>query len=262
MSLELIHYLPTTTAKEKAILFVHGAWHGAWCWEKYFMPYFAQHGYHTYALSLRGHAGTPPVGSFRWTSIHDYVTDVAQAIRQLPHPPILVGHSMGGFIVQKYLEQHELPLAFLLASVPSFGAIKIVLKIIRHYPISFLQTGLQLRLFPIIKDRQITKRLLFSENVPAQLYQSYYNRLGDEAYRAFLDMLFLNLPQPQRVTSPVLVIGAANDWLIPLADVQTTATAYHTHAKIFPNMAHDIMLEPNWQLAADWILAQISVRGF
>lgn len=262
MSLELIHRLPTGTAKETAILFVHGAWHGAWCWEFHFMPYFAQQGYHTYALSLRGHAGTPAIGSFRWTSIHDYVTDVAQAIRQLPHPPILVGHSMGGFVVQKYLEQQEVPLAFLLASVPPFGVIKTVLKIIRYYPIPFLQANLQMRLKPIVANRKRTKRLLFSENVPAQSYQSYYSRLGDESYRAFLDMLALNLPRPKKVQSPILVLGAENDWLIPPADVEATATAYHTHAQLFPNMAHDMMLEPNWQASADWMLAQMQARGF
>ncbi|MBC7517162.1 MAG: alpha/beta hydrolase [Alkalinema sp. FL-bin-369] len=36
------------------IFFVHGAWHAAWCREN-FLPYFANHGYAAYAVSLRGH---------------------------------------------------------------------------------------------------------------------------------------------------------------------------------------------------------------
>jgi len=35
----------------------------------------------------------------RWTRIADYVEDVANAVRQLPSPPILIGHSMVGFII-------------------------------------------------------------------------------------------------------------------------------------------------------------------
>ena len=34
-----------------------------------------------------------------------------------PAPPIIVGHSAGGFIVQKYLETHQTAAAVLLASV-------------------------------------------------------------------------------------------------------------------------------------------------
>ena len=58
MNLELIKSEPVSAAHPTPILFVHGMWHGAWCWAEHFLPYFAQHGYDSYALSLRGHGAS------------------------------------------------------------------------------------------------------------------------------------------------------------------------------------------------------------
>jgi hypothetical protein len=41
MPLEIITCHPETDPHPTPVLFVHGAWHGAWCWEKFFLPYFA-----------------------------------------------------------------------------------------------------------------------------------------------------------------------------------------------------------------------------
>lgn len=40
------------------LLFVHGGLHGAWCWEEYFLDFFADKGYRALAVSLRGHGNT------------------------------------------------------------------------------------------------------------------------------------------------------------------------------------------------------------
>jgi pimeloyl-ACP methyl ester carboxylesterase len=50
MQLEVIANAKNET-RPAPILFVHGAWHAAWCWEN-FLPYFAQQGYAAYAISL------------------------------------------------------------------------------------------------------------------------------------------------------------------------------------------------------------------
>ena len=41
------------------LLFVHGAWHAAWCWDEHFLGYFADRGYRAVALSFRGHGDSP-----------------------------------------------------------------------------------------------------------------------------------------------------------------------------------------------------------
>ena len=44
MKLEVITREPETDARPTPVLFVHGMFHGAWCWDEHFLPYFAQHG--------------------------------------------------------------------------------------------------------------------------------------------------------------------------------------------------------------------------
>ncbi len=46
---------PSNHSRPNPILFVHGAFHGAWAWEEYFLPYFADKGYEVHALNWRGH---------------------------------------------------------------------------------------------------------------------------------------------------------------------------------------------------------------
>jgi pimeloyl-ACP methyl ester carboxylesterase len=89
------------------LLFVHGAWHAAWCWDEHFLDFFADKGYRALAVSLRGHGNSPTLKPLRSCSIADYVHGVASVADSLPTTPVLIGHSMGGFIVQRYLESHH-----------------------------------------------------------------------------------------------------------------------------------------------------------
>src|SRR5689334_18609316 len=84
------------------LLFVHGAWHAAWCWEEYFLNYFADRGYRASAVSLRGHGKSTTPKPLRSCSLADYVDDIESVVESLPVRPVLIGHSMGGFVVQKY----------------------------------------------------------------------------------------------------------------------------------------------------------------
>ncbi len=120
MRLEIITQQPKERRHAAPLLFIHGAWHGAWCWEK-FLPYFAGHGYEVHALSLRGHGNSEGHDGIRWHSaVRRYVEDVAEVIAGLSQPPCVIGHSMGGYVTQKYLETHSAPAGVLLASIPVF----------------------------------------------------------------------------------------------------------------------------------------------
>ena len=100
----------------------------------------------------------------------------------------------------------------------------------------------------------LTRELFFSEDINPSEFEEYFGQLHGESYRAFLDMLLFALPRPSRVDAPMLVLGAENDVVFPPADVLATAAAYDTTATIFPQMAHDMMLEREWQTVADAIV--------
>lgn len=74
-------------------------------------------------------------------------------------------------------------------------------------------------------------------------------------------MMLLNLPRPDRVKTSMLVLAAANDRVFSVTEEQATANAYGTEVVVFPDMAHDMMLEPNWQQVADRILGWLRERG-
>lgn len=132
MKLEIISRYPSVGAHSTPLLSVHGALHGAWCWEVHFLDYFARHGFAAHAVNLRGDGNSEPRNGLRWTRIADYVEDLTNAARQLPTPPILIGHSMGGFIIEKYLEDHSPPAAVLLTTPPPSGLFGATLRIAKR----------------------------------------------------------------------------------------------------------------------------------
>jgi pimeloyl-ACP methyl ester carboxylesterase len=107
--LEVIDKGTCSQAHPVPLLFVHGAWHAAWCWDEHFLDFFAEKGYRALAVSLRGHGNSPTLKPLRSCSIAQYVDDVASVAGSLPTRPVVIGHSMGGCVVQKYLESHQAP---------------------------------------------------------------------------------------------------------------------------------------------------------
>ena len=202
MDLELIKREPVTVARPTPLLFVHGMWHAAWCWEEHFLPYFAQHGYESYALSLRGHGASEGRENLRWTTLADYVSDVAQVVNQMEKPPVLVGLSMGGMIVQKYLESHQTPAAVLMASLPPKGILRAALRVASNQPLAFLKANLTLSLLPIIRTPSMAQEVFFSANMSVEKLMRYFSLMQDESYRAFLDTMVLNLPRPNEPYAP------------------------------------------------------------
>lgn len=259
MKLELISEYPAQPSDAPPILFVHGAWHGAWCWAEHFLPYCAAQGREVHALSLRGHGRSE--GSVRWASLQDYVADVAQVAATLRTMPVVVGHSMGGFVVQKYLEQFTAPAGVLMGSIPHFGSLPFLLRQTWGQPLAVLRIALTLDLKPLVATVEQSKRAFFSADMPEELIALYHARTGSESFRIALDANFLDLPRPGRVQTPLLVMGAANDRVFPVREVEATARAYGTEAVIFPAMAHDMMLERRWQTVADHLLGWLSAKG-
>lgn len=261
MRLETITKKPAHGARPTPVLFVHGMSHAAWCWAEHFLPYFARHGYVSHALSLRGHGGSEGRERLRWTALSEYVSDVAQVAGQMERPPVLVGHSMGGMVVQKYLESNETPAAVLLASVPPRGVGPATLRLSLGHPLIFMKANLTMSMLPMFSTPQLAREFLFSANMSEDKVRTYCSRLQDESYRAYLDMMGLSLPRPERVTAPILVMGAAGDCLISPGEVEATARAYQTQPEVLPGMAHDLMLEDGWQVVADRILIWLNETG-
>jgi pimeloyl-ACP methyl ester carboxylesterase len=259
--LEVIDKGSATETHPVPLLFVHGALHAAWCWDEYFLDFFAARGYRAIAVSLRGHGKSPGGERLRWTRIQEYADDVAETVAQLPTQPVLVGHSMGGFVVQQYLEHHTAAGAILVAAIPPTGVLRVTRYIALHHTVAFLKVNALLRLRPLAATPDLARALFFSASMPDAQVNTYQQRVQDESYRAFLDMLALDLVRTKRVNRvPMLVLGAEHDAIVTQRQIHRTAAVYGAEAEIFPDMAHDMMLEPGWQAVAEridgWLIAQ------
>ncbi len=251
MELEIIDRRPQGEARPTPIVFVHGAWHGAWCWLDHFVPYFVENGYRCVAFSLRGHGASQ--GNWRFAGMKGYVADLARVTAGLDAPPILVAHSMGGFIVRKYLEQYSAAAAVLLASVPPGGVLATTLRIAARHPLAFLKANLGLSLWPIVGTPALAREAFFSADTPEVVVKKHFQRLQPESFFAFIHMLVMR-PRPKLDNVPVLVLGAADDTIFIEKEVDQTALACGVEATIFEKTAHDMMLEPRWQAVADRII--------
>ncbi len=262
MKLETISKYPSDGTQPTPLLFIHGSMHGAWCWDVHFLDYFAQHGFAAHAVNLRGHGNSEGREKLRWTRIADYVEDVENAARQLPSPPVLIGHSMGGFIIQKYLEDHDAPGVVLLSSPPPAGLLGTALRIARRRPLAFAKTNLTLSLWPVIATPQLAREAFFSEDLPDDQLWAYWKLMQDESYMAFLDMVALDLPKPAKRKTPLLVLGVEKDNMVKPGEIEATAFAYNTHAVFIPGVAHNSMLELGWKAVAERILIWLKEQRF
>ena len=260
MKLEIISKYPVENQHPTPLLFIHGTLHTAACWDVHFLDYFAQHGFAAHALNLRGHGNSEGRDKLRWTRIADFVEDIENVVRQLPRPPILIGHSMGGFIIQKYLEDHDAPAAVLLSSPSPAGLLPTAIRTARRQPWVFTKVNLTLSLRPLIATPQLVGEAFFSHDLPDEQLLEYWKQTQDDSFMAFLDMVALDLPKPEKVKTPLLVLGAARDNMIAPREIEVTARAYHTHAEIIPDVAHSSMLEKRWQNVAERILAWLNER--
>ena len=262
--LEVIERKSLGASGQPPLLFVHGVAHGAWCWAEHYLDFFAEHGFDAYALSLRGHGRSGGREQLRWCSLADYADDVEQVAAGLPREPVVVGHSMGGLIVQVYLARRIAPAAALLTPAPPGGMPGHVAQLFMRHPLMALEillTGDLGRMFSTVPR---ASRFLFAPELGEDALRRYAAQLGPESFRAGWDLSVLR-PDPDRVRrTPLLVQGAARDYCIPVRAVRRTAETYGAALQVFPDLAHDVMLDPEWRQAADalleWLMRTLDAR--
>jgi pimeloyl-ACP methyl ester carboxylesterase len=110
------------------ILLVHGACHTGECWEL-LEPQLARRGFEVHTLTLSGHRGNPKAPLL--VSIKTYGGDVLARADQIGEPCILLGHSMGGFVISEAAERRPdlfSSLIYLTAFVPRFGGRSVITR--------------------------------------------------------------------------------------------------------------------------------------
>ncbi len=259
-ALECLHWQPRQQTRAHPLLLVHGAFSGAWCWDEGFAGYFVERGYDVHAVSLRGHGKSG--GSLLTASLEDFVDDVASVAASLSPTPILVGHSMGGLVVQKLMQRRALTAAVLMASVPPDGLFWPTWWLWLRDPLLLLNLNLLQSLGPSAVPLHMARKALFSPDVPDERVAWLSRQSQGESPRALLDSMGFGLPLPgQHYACPTLVMGAEHDALIPPFSLGTTAHAYNAPLVIVPDIAHAMMLDTHWPWAAASLAAWLDQQG-
>jgi pimeloyl-ACP methyl ester carboxylesterase len=259
--LELVEKGQCSAPHPVPLLFVHGGWHGAWCWDEHFLDYLAGKGFRAAAVSLRGHGRSEIEQSLNTCSIKDYADDVLAAADRLDGSPVVVGHSMGGYVVQSYLEKQGAPAGVLMASAPPQGAMRASLRMMVRHPWAVLKTNTFGSTHDVVRTPRLARAHLFCKQTPQHIVNDCVARLQAESALAMKQMLSRNRLRPDVVSIPLLVLGALKDGAFSRNEIVATANAYRTHAEFFPDMGHNMMLEPGWQAVADRIVSWLSDRG-
>lgn len=269
----LLISIVTVTAHSAPIVLVHGLWMTPLAWEDWVARYRARE----FTVLTPGYpgiaGGTAGVASLRKDpsvladlGIREVFDHLADIVRELPEPPILMGHSFGGAFVQLLLDA-----GYGRAGVSIDGA---AVKGIKALPFSEIRST-----FPVLKNPGNLHRAV--PITAAQFHYAFTNTLSESdsesAYNRYA------VPVPGRILfqgglanfthdaattynfanderAPLLFISGGNDHILPPA-VQhenyeknvkhsTAVTAY----KMFPGRDHFTCGAPGWEEVADFAL--------
>jgi pimeloyl-ACP methyl ester carboxylesterase len=257
--LELLTDGPPNPA-EPPLLFLHGAFGGAWMWAEHTLRWFAGHGRQTYALSFRGHGGSDGYAALQGTGLGDYLADTLAVMRVISRPVVVIGHSLGALIGQRLLASpeargHVLALG-LLTPVPLEGMASSSAWLALSDPplfqaLALAGSGLHR------PNADEARQALFSADMPECLVRSYNDRLQPESALALTEAQFPSMvPSATWFGVPSLVLVADADRLIAPDAAQRTAFWHGARCISVPG-PHLFMLDATWQRAAeavrDWL---------
>lgn len=260
-TIEHIIKQPAKRTHETPILFQHGAWHGAWCWQLW-MDYFTSLGYETHAISLPAHGNSSKKkGNVNFYSFGEYVNTLAEQIEGISPKPVVVGHSLGGAIVQKYLENHQLPGAVLLATLPSGGMLPMTMRLLQRHPRSTLAGFLKFDSYNWLNTPELAHDLFLNPDTSVDVVAFQKQLVSETLQNLSLLMPFANA---NPVPTPVFVIGAEKDIIFTVDEQQETARKYNAKLAIIENQAHNLMMESAWKQVADlmdgWIINELGLK--
>ena len=245
------------------LLFVHGAYSDAWCWEVNMLPWFAARGYAAHALSLRGHGASPGRELVNDARLADYIDDVRSVAAGLGSPPVLIGHSMGAALVERMLADDRWPGAALVCPVPPSGLLPVLTRLWFGRPDFFLHAHkLHHGMFDPVSMSTL-REFYFTGSVPRRVLAEAIHHLFPESSRAVMELAWRGAEPPPRGNVPVCVIAAGADALFTPGDAAATARRHGTEAIVLEGLPHMLMLEPGWERLAEtldgWISSQLRV---
>ncbi|RSK57858.1 alpha/beta hydrolase [Bacillus canaveralius] len=252
------------------IVMVHGAMehHRRYGW---LIEMWRLSGFHVIMGDLPGQGMTTRSRRGHIDSFDEYLTEVKdwiQAAYQFNLPVFLVGHSLGGLISIKLLQEVELNIAGVILSSPCLGLVEYPSKMLNA-----ISLGLNLIVPAFRIDSGLTVDMATrNEDVrDADLNDSLYiTKVSVRWYREMISAMkevYENMEATQDI--PMLVMQAGNDKIVNKANVKDWFNQVPLSEKRFkewPNCYHEIFNEPEredvFEYAKDFVISQLKVIGY
>jgi pimeloyl-ACP methyl ester carboxylesterase len=260
----------TTTAKTPdTIVLIHGMWMTPKSWAGW-IRHFERRGFRVLAPAWPGlevevdalRADPTPLATLTTKQIVDHYETI---IRALPTPPILIGHSYGGAIVQALLERGLGAAAVGLHSAFVKGVYRLPLRTLKstwsvaHNPFNAR------RAVPMPKA---TFHYAFASTVSREESDRLYDELHvPAAGRAFFEGVTANfrphsalaISRTKHDRAPLLLVGSNDDNLLPLAMQRANHKLYRKSRAVtefleMPGRSHNTVGQEGWERVADTVL--------
>lgn len=247
----------TRPRHDQTLLFVHGMWHGAWCWEMW-QELFALWGWDSVAFSLPGHGRSPQQRTIRWCTLSYYTDFLVRETERLEKPPVLIGHSLGSAMIQRYLKQvGDVPAAVMLAPWLAHSMLGLIG---RYFHMDFwggLTCLATLTTNPVIRSPKHAAQAFLSDDSTISP-EELAGKLGPESLLPlFQHMKPFWTPRTDHDT-PLLWVSAEQDRLIPLDSSRESAKEFGADFLVHEGAAHDLILESDNALVAaqidEWLV--------
>ncbi len=251
------------------IVLIHGLWVTALSWEHWIERYAAR-GLHVIARGWPGMDVDPvvvrrdssSVAGLGLKEIIDHFDHIARACDQ---PPILIGHSFGGLIVQVLLDRGLGAAGVAIDPAPVKGIIKLPLSTLR---VSFpaLRNPANIHRAQALSSDQF--HYAFTNTLTKDESDAVYARYevpGPDRVLFQAALANVNPHAPTRVNfrndtrAPLLLIAGGKDHIAPASLTRANYELYAkskavTDLKEFPDRSHFTIGEPGWEQVADYAL--------
>lgn len=246
----------------KTIVFIHGLHENAHSWTLW-KAFFENLGYICYAPDYPYHEGVPaklrenPNKLLANIRMKDVVMHYSNFINQLDEEnPILIGHSMGGLIVQKLIQEQKGSLGICITSASPKGILTLEW--------SFVKSNIGV-INPFKGNRLYCGT---REWFHYAICNTLTRKESDEIYENAVIPESRNIPRSSRLNdgkidfnkphNPLLFVSAEKDHIIPIGLTIKNYKAYKdkqsiTNFKVFKGRGHCICVQSGWQEVARYI---------
>ena len=261
---------PPAPGAPDTIVLVHGFWVTPRSWEGWKARY-EQRGYRVLTPAYPGfeaevealNADPTPIAE---VTLPQIVASLQETLRTLNRPPILIGHSAGGTLVQLLLDRGHGAVGVVLNSAPTEGVRVLPLSQLRSTFVAFKNPANRHRAVGLTYEQW---RYAFTNTFPEEEARRLYERYAIPASGRILwsTVLANFMPGPQDAAvdyanddrAPLLFVSGGEDHLMPPSVQRSNVEHYRsphtvTEHEEYPGFAHLLPAQEGWEAIADHVL--------